>query len=1383
MLAQLRRLRLENRRWRPEERSSNPHLHLKIHIGLRPDRLRPVSARVDQGSHDFLVNRLRHGTTPSALTDCPTTEAQLQTDLQSSFDVQIVCGQPTTISFTARIVFTGPPASWTIDASGSPGPVFFVGGHTSGQTNGTQFFGIGVNYGLTLNGLTLQNGYSGVGAGGAILNNGTLTVTGCTFLNNADGSSGGGAISSAAGTTGTPKLSVTNSTFSGNLATGGGYGGGAIQFIVGTMNVTNSTFTNNSTSDAGGGGAINVVLGSATVTGSTFTNNSSTATGTQGGGAIYSQGSLTVNSSTFSGNSSASVAGGGAITIAFATGSIDGSTFTNNSLSASAAAGGAIYADGTSVTVSNSTLSGNTARNYGGALFNAGTLTVKSSTLSANSAGTAGDAIATNSGSTITITVESSIIVNNQHDDCAFGFGSRFFDGGYNLTDRGGGDCGFSAGNNDQVNTNPKLEPLASNGGPTQTFALGYGSPAVDVIPSSSGLCPSTDQRGISRPDNGESSCDVGSYEQVEPINCPTYSQVQGLLTTPPATPNTQYLLSCSTPDTIDFSAAGAGTITPTQSVALDASGSPYPITFDGGGTTRLLTVNGGSLGLDGLTLTRGSAGSGYGGAIDIEGGAVTVADSTFSGNSAAGAGAILNQGTLTVSNSTFSGNSASEGGAIVSQGLPAPAVAVSNSTFSGNSAGSGGALVIFGGTLSLTGTIIAGSTNGGNCVIDYTDGALTSDGGYNLTDDGGAKCGLTASTDLLNTNPQLEPLAANGGPTPTTALAFGSPAVDAIPASSGICPSVDQRGVARPDNGESSCDVGAFEQVEPISCPTYGQIQSLLTTAPSVPNTQYLLSCSTADTIDFSAAGAGTITPTQSVTMDASGSPQPIIFDGGGTTPLLNVTGGTLTLDGLTLAHGAAPAGSAGAVSLNHGTLVMTNSTVSNNSAPSAGGILNHLGTLTVTNSTFSGNTATNYGGAIFNFGHTTISNSTFSGNSAGAGGGGAMFNNAGTITITASIIANSRTGGNCFNDTVDGAILTSGGYNLTDDTSCGFTDGANHDVVVNAGNAGLASQLGWNGGPTQTMALTAGSPAIDKIPSSLCLSTDQRGKPRPGDTANGNTYCDMGAFEAQHPLAFTLNASMTYGSALSLNGLGRTDPGSITFSPSITFSGDWNGDTAAQITGTTSGCTTTATSSSSVGTYPITGCTGFGLTGHDISFAGGTLTIKPADLMIMGANQRITYGSSIPALTWLEKTFVSSTVPVSLATQPTCRTAATSNSPVGSYSITCSGAGSPNYSFHYDQGVLTIAPASLVIAAKDATVVKGQPLPQLKFWANFVNHDSASSLLHRPMCKSPVKLDRSGKISSPAGTYPITCSGAKGKNYRIRYRKALLRVVRRMT
>ncbi|HSM54865.1 MAG TPA: choice-of-anchor Q domain-containing protein [Candidatus Sulfomarinibacteraceae bacterium] len=85
---------------------------------------------------------------------------------------------------------------------------------------------------------------------------------------------------------------------------------------------------------------------------------------------------------------------------------------------------------------------------------------------------------------------------------------------------------------------------------------------------------------------------------------------------------------------------------------------------------------------------------------------------------------------------------------------------------------------------------------------------------GHNLADD--TSCGFdTVTGDVITTQPGLAELADNGGPTLTHALLAGSPAIDAgHPA---ICPQSDQRGVARPLDGNGDglarCDIGAFEK------------------------------------------------------------------------------------------------------------------------------------------------------------------------------------------------------------------------------------------------------------------------------------------------------------------------------------------------------------------------------------------------------------------------------------------------------------------------------------------------------------------------------------------------------------------------------------------
>ena len=117
-----------------------------------------------------------------------------------------------------------------------------------------------------------------------------------------------------------------------------------------------------------------------------------------------------------------------------------------------------------------------------------------------------------------------------------------------------------------------------------------------------------------------------------------------------------------------------------------------------------------------------------------------------------------------------------------------------------------GGGIANFEGTLTLANTILANSLSGGDCL---NDGGLLTPAGVNLVEDG--SCGASADpTHFLTGDPQLGPLAPNGGPTQTHALLVGSPAIDAVPMDQCPPPADDQRGVARPQG--ATCDIGAFE-------------------------------------------------------------------------------------------------------------------------------------------------------------------------------------------------------------------------------------------------------------------------------------------------------------------------------------------------------------------------------------------------------------------------------------------------------------------------------------------------------------------------------------------------------------------------------------------
>jgi CSLREA domain-containing protein len=224
----------------------------------------------------------------------------------------------------------------------------------------------------------------------------------------------------------------------------------------------------------------------------------------------------------------------------------------------------------------------------------------------------------------------------------------------------------------------------------------------------------------------------------------------------------------------------------------------------------------------------------------------------------------------------------------------------------------------------------------------------------------------------------------------------------------------------------------------------------------------------------------------------------------------------------------------SAGGGIYNDGTLAVTSSTFSNNStvgttATAGGGIANDHGTLTVANSTFFGNSTNDgYGGGISNGGTLTVTNSTFSGNSANASSGGNLFNS-GVLTLSNTILANSLSGDDCASS---GGTINASGVNLVMDGTCGSSFPSNTDPQL--------GPLADNGGPTQTMALLPGSPALDAADDTICAAAPVSGLDQRGVTRPQGTHCDIGAYEFMlTPTTTTLNADPTspvYGQTVTL-------------------------------------------------------------------------------------------------------------------------------------------------------------------------------------------------------------------------------------------------------
>ena len=198
-------------------------------------------------------------------------------------------------------------------------------------------------------------------------------------------------------------------------------------------------------------------------------------------------------------------------------------------------------------------------------------------------------------------------------------------------------------------------------------------------------------------------------------------------------------------------------------------------------------------------TFNGNFANAGYGGGLFFEdSSSVTISNSTISGNSATrtGGGLNSNSSNITINNSTISSNSASEtGGGIYSDDS---IIRVSNATVSNNFAITIGGFDLKNSALSSSNTIIANSISGGDC--DVT-GSINIDSA-SIVEDG--SCNTQRAID-----PQLGPLADNGGATLTHALLPNSPARN-----TGIlatCELEDQLGQVR-NSGDNTCDVGAVE-------------------------------------------------------------------------------------------------------------------------------------------------------------------------------------------------------------------------------------------------------------------------------------------------------------------------------------------------------------------------------------------------------------------------------------------------------------------------------------------------------------------------------------------------------------------------------------------
>jgi len=557
---------------------------------------------------------------------------------------------------------------------------------------------------------------------------------------------------------------------------------------------------------------------------------------------------------------------------------------------------------------------------------------------------------------------------------------------------------------------------------------------------------------------------------------------------------------------------------------------------------------------------------------------------STISNNSAYEGGGIHNtrDATLLLEQTTLSSNKANlVGGGLLNGG----AATITGSTIVFNTVrgpygpGFQGGGIDNHGDLELNNSIVAGNLSGGDINLEFL--LSHASGSHNFIGDGS---GLEVFENTTTGDPLLGPLTDNGGPTPTHAPLPGSLAINRGNPAIGFDPAeFDQRGEGFPRVHDGRVDIGAVET--PYTSPVL-PTSLVVTVADGAFNGNWDAN----DLSLAEAMAAANLTPgADSISFDTVMFATPQTVEIGRQLPVISeeltitgpgaelltidagIIGSSINLDfehrhflvddgqpdnqiaveisDLTLTGGGSSGLGltrfAGGSVYNREDLRLSRVVLIDNGAAIGGGIFNE-GTLYVSNSAFTTKGVPNWlsssnGGGLYNSGIATIYNSTFS-NLRGSNGSAIL--NSGTIDIVSSTLAGNRSGlssGTIHNSglaTLTGTIVAnynhgvdlwntesgsfSGNYNL-------ISDGSYLDSFTNTLSGDpLLGPLADHGGPTPTMALLLGSPALDAGDPAVLFAPDafdQRGIgfSRVLD-GGGGTRVDIGAYESQGIPAYPL-------------------------------------------------------------------------------------------------------------------------------------------------------------------------------------------------------------------------------------------------------------------
>jgi hypothetical protein len=881
-----------------------------------------------------------------------------------------------------------------------------------------------------------------------------------------------------------------------------------------------------------------------------------------GGGGLLNNGSARLIDCTFSNNVCTGISFGGAIF--HGTGALDIASCTfvqNRAATGGGAIGGGYTMPSGPLTITNSTFYGNSpgAVSYTCGIFNGqGPGLMLNCTVAHNTNG--GVAIGICGLATKTMTLRSTILAYNNGAN-----GSGIVDGGYNLSTDGSAAFNHPT---TQTNLDPGLGPLANNGGQTLTMALLDASPATDAgDPAAS---PPTDQRGFPRPygigpdrgafettligpNPGAFRLSTSTSQPIESdsallftvlradgafgtatVNFATadlgatagvdYFATNGTLTFAPGEVQQTFavrlrddaaqeademftvalssqtggatlgnpsaitvtIVDDETPlivsvcddaslraaiaarSIVTFACDGVIVLTNTLvingSTRLDATG--HSVVLSGSNAVRLFTIQpGATLALHHLTLADGyvrgangatgqPGGRGEGGAVYNNGGVLLANDCVF------------------VRNKAFGG----QGGRGVLSQLP-PNVP-------GGVGGKGAGGAIF-------------SSNGGNFLTNvvFTQNSATGGRGGDLP--GGQPAGASGTANGGAICLSGGKLVIHNGCFTESAAAFGDPGMGMrIATTTGVA-----GGALYSDGGNvaitsssfvgNACGLGLRDEAVVLAGSASGGAVYLQAAEFALSDTSFL---------NNRARGGPTYAFSFGGFPGGNGFGGAVFVNGEG--GLTNCTLAGNLAQGGPFGSGPAPSsgsGLGGAI-YNQSALVLHNTTIAENTARGGepalvpgnglgGGIFNGGGVISLLHATLAGNRARRSVSIYFESNYYSL--------------GGGIFSTNGTVSLFNTIVASSPSGSNGF------GVFIDGGHNLSSDASFNFTAPGS----LNNANPVLGPLADY-GGPTLTMALLAGSPAIDAADTAFCPTTDQRGHARPFGAG-----CDIGAFESSSP------------------------------------------------------------------------------------------------------------------------------------------------------------------------------------------------------------------------------------------------------------------------